>query len=263
MEKYPLSDEHIAFYQENGYVKLEKVFTDEELEGLRQALGEVTGKGLTKAFDQTGRNPEYDRIFHQKVNLWLEHDGIKQFVFSKKLADIARRLSGSKAIRLWHDHALIKMPKESRETAWHQDFPYWPMNEPGALSCWMPLDDVDESNGCLCFIPKSHKVGKLEPISLTNPQDIFRLVPQGVLDDATPVVMRLKAGDCTFHNGLTFHYAFPNRSDQPRFAFAIIYMPDGTTYNGKRHICTDGLGLKVGDPIAGDLFPILATEEEG
>ncbi|MCS7192157.1 MAG: phytanoyl-CoA dioxygenase family protein [Armatimonadetes bacterium] len=262
MKEYPLTDEHIAFYRENGYVKLEGIFTSEELENLRKALNEVTGRTLTKAIDRTGLSSEYDRVFHQKVNLWLEHEGIKQFVFSKKLAKIALRLSGSKAVRLWHDHALIKMPKDSRETAWHQDFPYWPMNESGALSCWIPLDDVDENSGCLCFIPKSHKVGKLEPISLTDPQDIFKLAPEGTLEETTPVVMRLKAGDCSFHNGLTFHYAFPNRSEKLRVAFAIIYMPDGTTYNGKNHVCTDGLGLKVGEPITGDLFPILATEED-
>ena len=41
----------------------------------------------------------------------------------------------------------------------------------------------------------------------------------------------------------------------------IIYMPDGTTYNGKRHICTDGLGLEAGQPICGDLFPLLSRQD--
>ena len=70
----------------------------------------------------------------------------------------------------------------------------------------------------------------------------------------------MSAGSCTFHNGLTFHYAPPNRSSAVRRAFVVIYMPDGTTYSGQRHICTDGLGLSIGRPIAGEMFPVLTPQ---
>jgi hypothetical protein len=62
----------------------------------------------------------------------------------------------------------------------------------------------------------------------------------------------------TFHNGLTFHYANANTTDAPRRALAIIYMPDGVTYNGHAHVVTDGLGLTVGRPLAGEFFPVLS-----
>lgn len=258
MSLYPLTEEQIEFYQQNGYVQLHDVLTAEELAEVRQALDEVMNKPLEKAFDRVGHNPDYDKVFHQKVNLWREHEGIKRFVFNPKLAEIARRLAGVPRIRLWHDHALIKMPGDSKPSPWHQDLPYWPMNEEGALSCWMALDDVDENNGCMAFIPGSHKVGRLDPINLVNPQDIFGFEASGHLKGVPPAIMRMKAGSCTFHNGLTFHYAFPNRTDKPRRAMIVIYMPDGTTYSGKRHICTDGQGLEVGQLLAGELFPVLA-----
>jgi hypothetical protein len=42
-----------------------------------------------------------------------------------------------------------------------------------------------------------------------------------------------------------------------REAFAIIYMPDGTSYDGTEHIVTDSLGLKVGDKLEGEMFPLV------
>ncbi|MCL5270486.1 MAG: phytanoyl-CoA dioxygenase family protein, partial [bacterium] len=161
------------------------------------------------------------------------------------------------SIRLFHDHALLKMPGDSKPTPWHQDLPYWPMNEPGALSIWIALDDVDERNGCLSFIPRTRELGRLEAINLVEPQDIFRAIRRGDLLDQVQVA-RMEAGGVTFHDGLTFHYAGANQTDRPRHALAIIYMTDGTTYSGKKHVVTDGLGLAIGAPIDHPHFPVLA-----
>ncbi len=178
-------------------------------------------------------------------------------VKSPRLAEIARSLVGRRSIRLWHDHAFIKPAKDGAETKWHQDFPYWPMNEPGALSCWIALDDVNEKNGCLSFIPGSHMKGRLKPVSLTNRDNIFRLAGMKK-KDIKPAVMEMKAGSCTFHDGNTFHYAGGNTTLRPRRALAIIYVPSETIYNGNSHPVSDGLELKVGEPIRGKHFPDLA-----
>ncbi|MBI3909488.1 MAG: phytanoyl-CoA dioxygenase family protein [Armatimonadetes bacterium] len=256
---YPITESQIQFYEENGYLPLPEVITPEELADARVFLEEALHMRLTGGIDRTGSS-DYDRVFLQKVNLWRDHEGVRRLVFHPRLAQIARQLSRSHAIRLWHDHALIKMPgRDSRPSPWHQDLPYWPMNEAGALSCWLPLDDVDEHNGCMHFIPGSHRLGKLPPINLVNPQDIFAFVPQECQQRMkSPVAVPLQAGDCTFHNGLTFHYAPPNRGNQPRRALVIIYMPDGTTYLKKPHCVTDDLDLEPSAPLTGDWFPILA-----
>ena len=54
----------------------------------------------------------------------LAYDG----ALSSRLAEAGRLLSGSRHVRIYHDHALVKPGGErSRETNWHQDAPYWPM----------------------------------------------------------------------------------------------------------------------------------------
>lgn len=254
-----LTDEQVRFYQENGYIQLLNVLDADELEEVRAALEDANRMTLDARHHTSAANAEYEKVFVQKVNLWTVHEGMRKYVLRRDIAEAARRLAGVERIRLWHDHALIKMPGDSKESPWHQDFPYWPMNEPGPLSCWMALDDVDENNGCMMFVPKSHSWGKFEPIRLVDAQYLFGLVPEPETKDFTPVVMRMPAGSCTFHNGLTFHYAGPNRTDRPRRAIITIYMPDGTTYNGNPHVVTDGQRLEPGKPLAGDLFPVLAS----
>lgn len=257
MSAYPITDEQVAFYQRNGYIQLPNVLSADEVETLRGYLDEVNQMTLDSRHHVSSGH--YEKVFVQKVNLWTVHEGMRQYVHSQKIADIALRLSGEPAIRLWHDHALVKMPGDSRESPWHQDFPYWPMKEPGALSCWMALDDVDENNGCMQFIPTSHTWGVFEPIRLVDAQSLFDLVPDKENRSFEPVVMRMPAGSCTFHDGRTFHYASANKTDKPRRAIVTIYMPANTTYDGRGHVVTNGLNLEAGKPFDHPMFPVLAA----
>ncbi len=77
----------------------------------------------------------------------------------------------------------------------------------------MALDDVYEANGCMAFVPGSQKLGRLEPISLTNPQDLFTLASPQQNVAFHPIFQPMAAGSCTFHNGMTFYYAGPNTTD--------------------------------------------------
>jgi phytanoyl-CoA hydroxylase len=254
---YPLTAEQVEFYRRNGYVRLPDVLTPEELDAARRGVDEAVRK--REELSQSNLvDSDYARVFVQMVNLWQVSDILRPCVLSAKLASIAKRLSGFQSVRLWHDHALVKMPGDSKPSPWHQDLPYWPHDRSGSLSCWMALDDVTEENGCMWFVPGSHQWGRLEPISLTDPQDIFSLVPDPAGKDFTPVPQPLKAGSCTFHDSLLFHYAGPNRTERPRRALITIYMENGTRYTAAPHCVTDPLGLKAGDALEGDLFPVLA-----
>lgn len=253
-----LAPEQIEFYRTNGFVQIDNVLTSEEIDELAEYMQEAMTSKESSAIRTDKEGGAYYRVLNQKVNTWRDHAGMARYVSHPRLARMALELSGASGIRLFHDHALWKMPNDSKPTPWHQDFPYWPMNEPGALSIWLPVQDVDEHNGCMMFVPGSHLAGKLTGINFLEPQNIFDYVKGTALETRKPVVVPMKKGSCTFHHGLTFHYAHPNLSDRPRRVLATIYMPDGTTYNGKAHPCTDGLDLQVDQPLSGGLFPLLA-----
>jgi len=107
------------------------------------------------------------------------------------------------------------------------------------------------------FVPKSQRIKNLKHVDLVQPHDLFSDEAAGEVDRNSAVVVRMKAGSCTFHDGLTFHYAHANQTDKPRRELAIIYMADGTTYSGAGHSCTDNSSLVIGDILKGGLFPKL------
>lgn len=246
----------IAFYQANGFVRLEAALSPERVQDLREAIDAVYRNDRGGIHNSAGRSA-YARVLDQRVNLWRDDEVVRAHVFDARLAEAARLLCGAAAVRLWHDHALLKQPGDSKPTPWHQDLPYWPMQQPGALSCWVALDDVDEHNGALLFLPRTHRLGSLPPVNLTDPQDLLGMVSQEALGGEKPALQRLTAGSCTFHDGLTFHAAGANHTAAARRAMVTIYMPDGTTFSGKRHVVTDGQGLQPGQALAGELFPVL------
>jgi ectoine hydroxylase-related dioxygenase (phytanoyl-CoA dioxygenase family) len=252
---YALTDEQIHFYRENGFIQLNEVITGEHLERFRTT---VTHAVNSEADHDNNSNPKgsYEKIFIQKVNLWRRHPALKEFVLSKRFGNIAARLSGYQ-MRLWHDQALFKEPEIGAKTPWHQDTHYWPHREKAhQLSIWIALKDVTITNGCMSFIPGTQKYDSIPAVNLGNPQDLFEIAPQ--VKGIKPITCQLKAGSCTFHNGLTFHYAGPNRSDEMREAMVMIYMPDGTTYSGEDHVVIEKGEFQIGERLAEPKFPIVS-----
>jgi len=165
-------------------------------------------------------------------------------------------------VRIYHDHAMIKPPgQKSKETNWHQDAPYWPMEPVGALSAWIAVDDVTPANGCLHFVPGSHQYGRLEAIKLgvEGESIVDKMKDQGY-DVPEPVTMDMAAGGVTFHHGCTFHYAGPNQTETPRRAFAIIYIPDHTTFTGAHDAAGAAQEMQASGPWDHPLHPILAGD---
>ena len=73
----------------------------------------------------------------------------------------------------------------------------------------------------------------------------------------------MKAGDCSFHNGLTAHGAGANMTRGTRMAMTCAYMPEGATFNGNPNILPPSYlkTLKKGDVLENDEWnPLLYSE---
>jgi ectoine hydroxylase-related dioxygenase (phytanoyl-CoA dioxygenase family) len=258
--KTELTEAEVAFYQANGFLAIPDLLSPDEVTRLADAMEESMREASyqSRAIHSASQGPYY-RVLNQKVNAWRDHGGIAQFSCAGPLAEMARTLAGVDGIRLFHDHILWKMPGDSKPTPWHQDLPFWPLDAAEkALSFWITVDDVDETNGCMMFVPKSQAAGKLKAISLVEPEDLFLYAKRAGVESEQPIVARLRAGSATVHSGLTFHYAHANQTEHPRRVLAIIYIPQDSTYTGKPHVVTDPIHLEVGRPLSGGLFPQLA-----
>lgn len=173
-------------------------------------------------------------------------------MLDERIGKMASQLSGADGIRIWHDQALIKRPW-ANPTAWHLDTPFWSFSDRRAISIWIALDDATLENGCLFFLPGSHRVTSFDRITIGRNMDgIFDVYPQ--LKNSKTVAAPMKAGSCSFHNGLTVHGANANMTPGFRRAMTCAYMPDGNTFNGEPNILPDAYlhSLKIGDVLNND-----------
>lgn len=245
-----LTDQTIGEYRRNGFVHIPGIISREEVPRFREAA-------LRLAQEREGRRE--DAIFKQIVNVWREDEVMRELTLHPNVAAVAGKLAGT-ALRLWHDQILIKKPHNQAPTEFHQDQPYWPhANSKNPISAWIALCDVPVERGCMTFIPGSKERTDLPPQALNDAKSLFTICPD--LQWEPRVTVPLKAGDCTFHHGRTAHMATPNYTDDPRVAHVVIFIDAGTTYVEKAHCVTDSLGLKEGDPLDGDLFPLAGSGE--
>ncbi|WP_316810752.1 phytanoyl-CoA dioxygenase family protein [Pedobacter heparinus] len=262
--KSVISPDQIIFYKENGYVIIEDFLNTAELEEWRSSVTaalierngqKMPGKAI-KIDEADGINKDADyfnNVFDQLLNLWQTNDRVKKLMLDERIGKMAADLSGSDGIRIWHDQALIKKPW-ANPTSWHLDTPFWSFSDRNALSIWVALDDATLENGCLFFIPGTHRQTTFENPGIgKNMGAIFDFYPQFKTLNSVPAVM--KAGSCSFHNGLTVHGAHANMTPGFRRAMTCAYMPDGNTFNGEPNILPDEYvnSMKVGDLLNNDL----------
>lgn len=255
--KTKLTREQIENYQENGFIVIEDFLLAQELEIWRDAVEEAVAERGQRRFagaDNYKDETYYSKVFVQRVNLWQDNDKIRKLIVDRRLGKMAAELAGVEGIRLWMDQALNKQPW-ANPTGWHLDNPYWSYHSRDTLSLWIALDDATLENGCLYFLPGSHKTATFDKNAATigeNIGDLFRGYPDWTTLEAVPVP--LKAGSCSFHNGLLAHAAGSNMTPRWRRAMACGYMPDGCTFNGIRNILSDEqvAKLKVGDLLDDD-----------
>lgn len=244
----PATPELISAYQRDGFVKVESILS--KVEAAEFAPITLAASDKMKKLDYAKER----NIFDQSVNAWREDAGMRRLTLNPRIAACAESLAGKK-LRLWHDQILIKRPGKSAPTEFHQDQPYWPHLLPStAISCWIALVDVPVERGCMTFIPGFQDRDDLGAKNLTGGATMFDICPE--MTWAPRVTLPLRAGDCTFHSGRTPHMANANTTDQPRIAHVIIFVEEGTRFSGGNHVVTDGLGLKKGDVLDHELFPL-------
>ncbi len=261
--KNQITEGQIDSYQKNGFVIIEDFLSSNELDDWREAVAEAIQEREGRKFpdkdvkigEDDGINEDadyYGKVFDQLLNLWQTNERMKNIMWDERIGQMAAQLSRQDGIRIWHDQTLIKRPW-ANPTAWHLDTPFWSFDHREALSIWVALDDATLENGCLFFIPGSHKKTTFENPGITKNMDaVFDFYPQFKQSQSIPAVM--KAGSCSFHNGLCIHGAHANMTPGFRRAMTCAYMPDGSVFNGQKNILSDEqvAKLKVGDPLNDD-----------
>jgi ectoine hydroxylase-related dioxygenase (phytanoyl-CoA dioxygenase family) len=172
----------------------------------------------------------------------------------------AHQLLENKPVRFWHDQLFCKPAKHGGVVAWHQDYSYWTRTiAMQHLTCWTGLDDATAENGCLHYIPKSHKWGLLNAPSLAGDMDglMNYLSEEQKEMFKDPVAIELKKGHATFHHPLMVHGSYENKSNSKRRAFVLNVFADGTISNTDDELLSGVPPIPKGNKMDGKFFPLL------
>lgn len=258
-----LTEEQVAFYEENGYVAGVRVLTEGQLEVLRAELSELMNsidderRGLWYEF-HSNESTDPTRVLFHALGAWRLAPAFHDLLWNPRFTVPASQLlKGS--VRFWHDQLFCKPARHGGVVAWHQDYSYWTRTTPLAhLTCWIGLDDSTRENGCVRYVPGSHLWPDLPVTGLAGDMDAI----QSVLTEEQrslfkPVAVELKAGEASFHHPRMIHGSYANDTDSPRRATVVNVFRDGVRSNSDAPPLEGVPPIPKGEPMGGRFFPLL------
>jgi ectoine hydroxylase-related dioxygenase (phytanoyl-CoA dioxygenase family) len=252
-------------FRRDGAVCVRGAFSAEEVElvasGIERNLADPSPRGLVAS-----RAEDAGRFFEDFCN-WDRIPEYERFIRGSAAGAIAGALMGSRRVRLYHDHLLVKEAGTAQPTPWHQDQPYYNIDGRQTCSMWMPVDPVPRA-ATLEFVAGSHLGPWLMPRSFMDDQ--ARWFPEGSLEElpaidrrSAPVVgWALEPGDAVFFHMLTLHHAYGVPGTSRRRAFSLRFLGDDAVHAPRPWTTSppfDDLDLELpaGAPMDHPLFPLL------
>ncbi|WP_299157983.1 phytanoyl-CoA dioxygenase family protein [uncultured Eudoraea sp.] len=262
-DQYRLTDEQVAHFHEYGYLSGIKLLEADQIEVLRHQLAEVIdpkhpAHHLFYEF-HSNESEDSDSVLFHSLGQWRIASGFHDILWNPAFVMAAHQLLENKPVRFWHDQLFYKPAKHGGVVAWHQDYSYWTRTVAMQhLTCWTGLDDATIENGCLHYVPKSHKWGLLDAPSLAGDMNgLMEYLTEEQKKEFKPVAIELKKGYGTFHHPLMVHGSYENKSEMSRRAFVINVFADGTVSNTDDELLTGVPIIPKGSKMQGKFFPLL------
>jgi len=257
-----LSEAQLGFFVENGYLSGIPMLDARQLEALRAEVDRIAGApdhelGLLYEHNRNESDDPSLRLFHC-LGHWRLLPALHDLLWHPAFTVPASQILGG-AVRFWHDQLFLKPASDGGVVAWHQDYSYWTRTTPLAhLTAWIALDDATRENGCVHFVPGSHRWPLLPKPRLSGDKDAIR----SVLNDEQlaafrPVASELEAGFASFHHPLMLHGSDANRSGRPRRGVVINVVRDGVRSDSDDPLLTGVPVVPKGQPLGGRFFPLL------
>ena len=260
--EYALTEDQIKFFHRNGYLAGIRLLDDQQIEALRAELSSLIdpkhpGNELFYEFHSNESTDPSKVLFHA-LGAWRIATAFHDLLWNPAFLMPASQLLGG-AVRFWHDQLFCKPAQHGGVVAWHQDYSYWTRTRPMAhLSCWIGLDDSTRENGCVHYVPGSHKWNLLPITGLADDmQAIERVLSEEQKTQFKPVPIELKQGECSFHHPLMIHGSYENRSDRPRRGAVINVFRDGVCSASNDPLLAGVPPIPGGEKIDGQFFPLL------
>jgi ectoine hydroxylase-related dioxygenase (phytanoyl-CoA dioxygenase family) len=231
------------FYDDNGYVIVENVFTEKELSPIRARLEEIIadpsrapeGVNVGRENDTLAANAQANDAENpvRNIGFMVRHDGaFQEFARSSKILELVRALIGPR-VRVFRDQALQKPPGGQAKPL-HQDLSYFRVQPADELvTAWVALENATVENGCMIYVPASHRHGLFDVTH--DPERPTHHVPDTRgLEIEDEVLCPVPAGAVIFHHGYTLHRSDVNQTQSWRKSVQLHYAGSETRSDNEK-----------------------------
>lgn len=222
-----LSEEEVDQYKEQGYVKNLSVFSPKSVPELQSRFMDL--------LDGIPDNVDICRVNNwHKANRW-----IYELSRSPAILDYVEAVQGPD-FHLWAGTMFIKRPRDGKVVPFHKDAGYWPLEPRVNVTAWLAVFDTDSENGCMRFVPGSHRQGAIAHEDLPDSPDwsktsaaeqangkyvLWQQVAPNSFTDDQVMDMDLRAGEMSLHDDDLIHGSNSNGSDRMRAGIVFRYIP--------------------------------------
>lgn len=240
-----LSKEQIDLYNEQGYLVLPRLLSDEELAPAREAMNEKVSRIADELLrDGLIKDKLEDRPFRYRLaelfkdlnaedflkygRSWRDRlPGYFYLMSNPKILDAVESLIGGELFSNPVYNTRPKIPKVAAGAVpWHQDKSYWPdANSNPVITVWIPLVDTNEVNGCLHIKPGTHLKRLLKWHIESDTGTGYTALHERQLGKSPTIPLPVPAGSAILFNDRCLHMSTPNNSDEVRWSVDLRYQP--------------------------------------
>ena len=217
-----LSKEDIESFNERGFLTGIEIFNNSAIQDIRDYFDKLLQNAMASGNDSYSISTAH-----------LKHKKVYDLLLNEKVVSIVGDLLGENIIG-WGSHFFCKLPGDVKRISWHQDASYWPFSHTNTVSCWLAIDDTTIENGCMKFIPGSHRFGLIDyEMSKNEEKNVLNQTVHKAENYGDPLTIELNAGQISIHSDLLLHSSNPNISEYRRCGLSLRYCtPDVKAYAG-------------------------------
>jgi len=212
-------------FREHGFIYYPGFLNPDEIDLVRTKTVEfIAQKVSTMPAEQVYYEDKADKTTLKQLQELFKYDVFFQdLIFNSRFKKLASILLNERVIGK-NIQYFNKPPRIGNPTPPHQDGFYFKLVPNQAVTMWLPLEEVDEENGCVRYVRGSHLAG-LRPHGRSNILGFSQCILDFNDEDREKeVFFPVRPGDLLVHHALTIHRADGNKSpNRSRKALGFIY----------------------------------------
>ncbi|HLK54930.1 MAG TPA: phytanoyl-CoA dioxygenase family protein [Chthonomonadaceae bacterium] len=261
-----LTPDQIAQFHDEGYLVVDDLIDPAMITSLEEGITEIIDRLANELFASGKLSSTYaeEPFTRRLTKITAENTSVIRTITDGALAipvffdliryepllDVAESLCGPELIASSVYRLRPKLPNYGPGVVpWHQDSGYFEpyCDKSLILTCWIPLVDADEQNGCLQVLRYGHR-GAVVPHG-PGPNHYLEIVEQD-LPQGEVVTVPVRRGGVLLLTNLSPHCSTPNTTEGIRWSMDLRYQSAALPTNAPITRLPEELPLESSAPLA-------------